>query len=386
MKKITILTTGDFPYGGAPEAIVRNIAFGISANNVDVEVIRHRGEVYKRENDTHIRCSDFLYKKYSKNEIIKSLQVISSILFTPIFIASIKRKEVLILYGFEYSYHILPMIFFCKLKNIRIYRFITDHYRESSIAPVWWKTPKLIFYKRQIERFDKYLDGVIVLSKFLVKQCKKNNIIEENILLTPHYIKLDDDMKRRKKEEKACITIGFCGTIVVMNGVIDLIVAFNILKEKYSNLKLQIIGKENSEIMKNLKNNKIDLKQIEFTGFLSTLEVESKLNNCNILVNPRRLGIASEAGFPTKLGEYFSTGNPVVTTKIGDIAEYFCDGREVKFAEPNNPRSLYMSISYLIDNTDESKEIGERGYKWAKGNLDYIKNSQKLIQFINRKS
>ena len=57
---IAIYTTGDFPYGGAPESFVRQMALGLHENNMNVEVIRWRGDKYQRENDLPIERVNYL--------------------------------------------------------------------------------------------------------------------------------------------------------------------------------------------------------------------------------------------------------------------------------------------------------------------------------------
>ena len=45
-----------------------------------------------------------------------------------------------------------------------------------------------------------------------------------------------------------------------------------------------------------------------------------------MLVLARPDNIQAKGGFPTKLGEYLATGNPVVVTKVGEIPNYLIDG------------------------------------------------------------
>ena len=101
-----------------------------------------------------------------------------------------------------------------------------------------------------------------------------------------------------------------------------------------------------------------------------------------MLVNPRQSGEWADAGFPTKLGEYFATKRPVITTKIGDLKDYFTDKKQAIFAEPNKPESIAEAILYLLRNNSESERIGEEGYKWAVRNLEYNNNAKRLIDFI----
>jgi len=69
-------------------------------------------------------------------------------------------------------------------------------------------------------------------------------------------------------------------------------------------------------------------------------------------------------------------------TNVGDITDYFTDGKELMIAEPDNPESVAMKILYLIKHKEESKVIVEKGYKWTIQNLDYIITSKRILTFM----
>jgi glycosyltransferase involved in cell wall biosynthesis len=380
---IVILTSGDFPYGGAAESFVRNLALGLNEISVNVEVVRLRGQRYKHSNDTSIKCSNYLFKKPFKLEFLKFIELILIISYIPFFVLNrkfIKKDDAILLYGIKYGYQIIPFIIFSKLVSIKCVRFIVESYSASTIMPVWWKSPKLYFYNLQITKFDKCLDGVIVLTKFLYDRSLKYGVKNSNLLLIPHFIEIKKNLDDIKINTN--ILIGFCGTVIVENGVLDLIKAFEIVRLNHLDAKLLIIGKVSADMENKIQEMGIDMKNITFTGQLDKKNVETNLLKCSILVNPRQNGERAEAGFPTKLGEYFAMKKPVVTTKLGDLKSYFTDKKEVVFAEPNNPESLANAIEFIINNPEISSKIAENGYNWAKENLDYIVNVRKLITFI----
>lgn len=381
--KVALLTASDFPYGGAAEALVRNITYGLSENNVNIEVVRLRGRRYNFSNDTNINCSNYLFSKPFKIELLKFFELFAIICYVPFFLfyrKFFKSDNIIILYGMEYSYLVIPFIVFSRIMKIRCFRIITDFYKSSTIVPVWWKNPKLFFYHMQMQKIDKYLDGVIVLTKYLYNKCISYGVSENKLLLIPHFIKISDSVDKKKLNTEPII--GFCGTISVENGIIDLLKAFTIVKLHYPESKLIMIGKITDSMKNKIDRLNINFNDILFTGYLNKEQVEKKLRECSILVNPRQKGEWAEAGFPTKLGEYFATKRPVVATKVGDLRDYFSDKKELVFAEPNNPYSLANSIIYLIENKNKAIQIGYDGYKWARKNLDYHENGKKLLKFL----
>ena len=196
---IAIYTSGDFPYGGAAENLVRQMVLGLYKNGVQVEVIRLRGVRYSRENDTPVKRSNYLFNKPFTNEILKFFELFCLIFFMPVSLLYrkiYKKDQIVLLYGIEYSYLVIPIIFWSKIFKIKCYRIITESYLRKTLVPVWWKWPKYFFYIMQYKHFDKYLNGVIVLSRYLYELCLKNRVKKENILLIPHFIDLDLKNKR----------------------------------------------------------------------------------------------------------------------------------------------------------------------------------------------
>jgi glycosyltransferase involved in cell wall biosynthesis len=383
--KLSILTSSDFPYGMAMESFVRQLSLGLIANNIELEVVRLYGDRLNNLNDTNIRCSNYLFKKPMNIEFFKFLEVLFHVLFIPFFISYrrlIKREHVIIMYGLDRAYFVFPITIFAKIFGIKIFRVNTEVYPYSSYASNWWRKPLILFNELQIKYFDKYLDGIIVLSHFLKKLEIKNGVREKKILLIPHFIDVNIATNSECSVEKTKIDrIGYCGNPSIENGILDLIDAFIILDEKRkNNVELIIIGEiipsVNQEIKKRI------LKNIIFTGKLNKSEVSIELQKCKVLVNPRRIGVSADSGFPTKIGEYFAANKTVVATEIGDLSLYFKDKQELVFAEPNSSVSICNAIDYVLQNKELSLQIAKRGNDWAINNLDYKKNSKKLIEFI----
>ncbi|MCX6278628.1 MAG: glycosyltransferase family 4 protein [Bacteroidetes bacterium] len=388
---ITIYTAADFPSGGAAENYIRQMALGLLENGVRINVIRTRGRMYFGENYTGVPCSNFLFSRRPKNELLKFFEMSIISLFIPfsVLINKIKFKtDVIILDGVDYAYYSIPFVFTALLLNVKTIRILGDYYETKTLSPVWWKFPKVIFYKLQFQLIDQLFNGIIVFSEFLKKEAETHGVKENNIILIPHFIDVKwfaiDKAKRISTNDK--ITIGYCGTANVANGIIDLIDAFKTIHKKFENSELLIIGQPTKEILSSIKETISFSPKLSIciTGHISKQLVKDKLNSCEILVNPRRSGRFAEAGFPTKLGEYFSVKKAVVSTLTGDVKMYFIDKNELVIAAPNNPESLAQGITYLINNPEDAERIANNGYHWAVENLDYISNSKKLLNFLVR--
>ena len=382
---ITILTSSDYPYGAAPENFVRLMALGLHHNNARVKIVRFWGERRYSKNVTPIADTNYLFNKPFKNELFKFIELLCQIANIPFFIMAQKilfSDTKIILYGMDSSYFVVPFVIYCKLMRIECYRIITEIYPEYTYVTKWWRKPMVHFRRSQIKYFDKYLDGVIVLSKYINNICHSSGVKDHRILLIPNFI----DFIARDGDKSGSFRVGYCGTPSLENGIEDLFKSIKILEHKIVNMELLVIGKIDNEIAAVLSKIKFTKTKIVYTGYLNSARVLESLLSCSVLINPRKSGLLADSGFPTKLGEYFSSKVPVVSTKVGDLKSYFSDKEQIVFAEPDNPESLAQSIQYVYENKEASIDIGKKGYDWAMQHLEYKANARKLVDFIGMKS
>jgi glycosyltransferase involved in cell wall biosynthesis len=192
---------------------------------------------------------------------------------------------------------------------------------------------------------------------------------------------------RPYKSEK--ITIGYVGTPTKKDGVLDLIKSFSTLNKKYSNTHLLIIGDltNGKTLIPSLKKFAKELcvdENVTFTGLISYNRIPGLLNSCQILTLTRPNGISAETGFPTKLGEYFACKKPVVITSVGDIAKYFKNSEHVILVEPENIESIVQGFETIITDNKLSEKLGLNGFKWMNKNLNYVNQSKRISEFINK--
>lgn len=230
------------------------------------------------------------------------------------------------------------------------------------------------------------ITGVIVISQSLKDYFIKNGVPPEQV----HVVNMIVDISRFEKIEKQPVEkyIAYCGTAFNnKDGVDELIRAFSLLISKHPDYKLYIIGNTPSKDQKfsNLELVKsLGIEQnVVFTGLVSYQEIPQLLKNAEILALDRPNNLQAQYGFPTKLGEYLSTGNPVVVTSVGDIPLFLKDGESAFIAAPQNAQSFADKLCYVIEHPEESKAIGEKGKKVSEQNFNYLTETKKIVKFIN---
>jgi glycosyltransferase involved in cell wall biosynthesis len=237
----------------------------------------------------------------------------------------------------------------------------------------------------------RYADTFIVLSSYLKQYLINRLKTSKDILIMPNLTdpkRFEIDGIMPFKPDK--ITIGYVGTPTKKDGILDLIKSFGVLNKKYKNTHLLIIGDitNGNSILPDLRKYALEVgiseECITFTGLQSHKIVPQLLLSCQILALTRPNGIFSEAGFPTKLGEYFACKKPVVITRVGDIPKYFKNEEHIILVEPGNIESIVNGFEVLINRPNLSDKISKESYVWMDQNLNYLNVSLTIDLFIDK--
>jgi glycosyltransferase involved in cell wall biosynthesis len=387
---IKIITTAPFPIGMAGSNRIMTYAKGLIENNCNVCVVCMKTTENPMNvfNTSTSGIIDGIFYKYSTGKTIISSNVIrrriddfNGLLRTCIDLFKEKKTnktDVIIFYSFSTS-RALAIFFITRVKKIL---FIIE---ESEHPAVYTKKMfflwKILFEKLHYQLFD----GLLLMTKRLIKY-----FVEERKMKTPYlHVPMTVDLDRFNLVKKKGLPqyIAYCGVLNNEKDGVDILIdAFVLLVKEFPDINLYLIGNAASDeehelyLEKVIQNNLTE--RIIFTGLVSKNKIPELLCNASLLVLPRPESIQADGGFPTKLGEYLATGNPVVVTKVGEIPEYLTDGVNVFMAEPGNIDSLYCKMrSALLDHTS-ALIIGENGKKAATESFNYKTQTKNIINFI----
>lgn len=181
--------------------------------------------------------------------------------------------------------------------------------------------------------------------------------------------------------------IAYCGTASNnKDGVNRLIEAFAIVAKKHSDVKLYIIGKVPSATDESGNLQLVEALGIKdrvvFTGIIPATEMPQMLTNATVLALARPNNLQAQNGFPTKLGEYLLTGNPVVVTKVGDIPLFLKDGESALLADPDSVGEFAEKLCWALEHQVECDEIGKNGCNVAMANFNASIETNKIINTI----
>ena len=276
---------------------------------------------------------------------------------------------------------IYPLAVVCRLRGCRLIQEKSEFpfvlMKKGLLAKKWaW------FYTSTTY---KLFDGLIVMTRplmdyFATKVRKNCKMIE-----VPMTVDLERFSIKKSQETKYGDYIAYCGNMAGnKDGVMNLIEAFDLASKQLPNVNLLLIG--GSTIAKDLERIKEFAKdkgdgRIFFYGKATREEIPIILVNAKALALARPSSLQSTGGFPTKLGEYLATGNPVVVTAVGDIPRYL-DASNSFIVEPDNNVAFAEQIVRLFSNYPKAIEIGRQGKIIAGQYFDYKIQASKMHYYI----
>lgn len=329
-------------------------------SKVDIEFKNIAIEYLWSEKNCHNKYLRQIYKHYSYGKF---------------FYKTIQKGDTVLLLGAK--------VYLRKLSNrkdIRVFHELTEH-------PDIGKMSRLpIFTTMMYLRWVKNIDGLFVISKAL-KDYFVNQGLDKNKV---HIVNMVVDCERFKHLKKTKVNIpyiAYCGNASnTKDGVDDLIRAFSIVARIHKSIRLCIIGPKPSKGSDNY-NLVIDLNiadRIDFIGSVPPLSVPQLLIDAQIVALARPNSMQNTYGFPTKLGEYLLSGNPVCVTSVGDIPLFLKNRETALLSACGDYEAFATNLLWCIEHPDEAKNIGQRGRECALKNFNYLTESKKIIDVVTK--
>jgi len=233
------------------------------------------------------------------------------------------------------------------------------------------------------------IPNLIIMTKILVDYYKKlSNNPNVNILHLPMTVDFDRfNIPTVNLTEFVKPYIAFVGVMSnAKDGINILIEAFNNISEEFPEFKLYLVGPwQPDTYVHQQRISELNLQdKIIWTKEYPKEKIPSILKNANLLVLPRPNSKQAQGGFPTKLGEYLASGNPVCATKVGEIPDYLVDNESVFFAEPDSIKSFEEAMRRAIQNPTCAKKIGQNGKMIAELTFNKDIQAEKLFEYLKQ--
>jgi len=223
--------------------------------------------------------------------------------------------------------------------------------------------------EKLLEYTDKFCDLGIVVSQMVAEVMIEKGVISGRKLKVVYNgielknFDLDKDISREKirkklgirKNQNALISVG---RLFKAKGYPYLVDAINILKKKYPDIRLLILGEgpERKKIEEQVKELRLE-KNILLLG--QKENVLEYLASTDVFVMP-----SLWEGFPMALLEVMAFGLPVVAARVGGVPEVIEDNENGFLVEPKSPDALAEKIDYVLSlSTKKKTEICKRAKK-----------------------
>lgn len=363
------------PDNGADSWRISNIAKILESNGHEIHFVHYCRRAY-----------------YKKLENTKKPLNYSLILASPITL-HIKHLKVLfddqydLVYGNTHSGAFYSML--GKLKGIPLIfdmhgGLVEEFMLMQQSNSGWWHSQALgdYFLRMFINLVDlRFSDKILCVSNKMIKYLhEKNKIPLDRMAYVTNGVDLDflrpinvEKIKNMKIELgiENKLVFGYIGGFHKWQGVEQFIEAAKKFNGK--NLAFLIVG------------GRIETKEdnIIFIPKIPHAKVPDYYSICDVLVLPRPSHPATEMAAPTKFAEYAAMGKPILTTKVGDAAEFVTKYKCGIVVKDNEIENLIKGINEFRNKSNKELEImGSNSRALAENEFDWIKIGIKLLETV----
>lgn len=376
---IVIVNTLPFPSGAASVNRILSYSKGLVeiGNNVTVYSTSYGVDTLVHDiNGIH-------YKAFRTISNAKIKNVYS--LFTALFqllktlFSSRKHVDVVILVSNSLLL-IYPLFFVTKISNIKFVQEKSEFPFVLNYNSFFGK----LFAKFYVSTTYRLFDGLIIMTHKLSEYFKDKIRKDCKTIVVP--MTVEPERFAENSEIQLGDYIAYCGDIGGnKDGVQNLITAFSYIADDFPNLKLILIGGSKNPIEKsNLESyvKQIKCNNVIFHGLVSRDEIPTLLTNAKLLALARPSSMQSTGGFPTKLGEYLSTGKPTIVTSVGDIPLYIVDEKHAFLVPPDDNHAFAERIKYVLNNYEYAMKVAENGKSLVYDTFNYRVQAERIHSFL----
>lgn len=167
--------------------------------------------------------------------------------------------------------------------------------------------------------------------------------------------------------------------IIKDKGIMEYIKAAEIVKGKYPDADIQLVGYFDSNPTA-IKKETIDKyeKQNVINYLGSTDDVRPFLENSFVFILP-----SYHEGTPKSVLEAMAVGRPIITTDAPGCRETVIDGENGFLVPVKDHKVLAQKMIWMLENTKEAEEMGEKSYQICKEKFDVRKVNSKILKIMN---
>lgn len=245
-----------------------------------------------------------------------------------------------------------PFVFLCKLFR----REVVIHLHGKGAS----EDSKNGFYRWLLR--NTFKNTKVIMLSWLLYPDVEQFVKREDVSICPNGIPLAN--LEYKERNNTIPRLLFLSNLIISKGVIVLLDALKILKDKGYSFVCDFVGGETKEIDGNRfeqEVNKRGLDQfVKYHGKMYGQDKDSLFSNADIFAFPT---FYNNECFPLVLLEAMDHYLPIVTTNEGAIPDEVIDGENGLIGERKNSLSIADCIEKLLCDKEMRKEMGKNGYQ-----------------------
>jgi len=177
------------------------------------------------------------------------------------------------------------------------------------------------------------------------------------------------------------ITLLFCGRLVEKKGLAYALRALHIVKERFSNVQLRVIGDGplRGDMERLVTTLQLD-DFVKFLGYVPYEETKKEMARAHILVQPSVTASngETEGGAPTVLIEAQACGMPILASLHADIPEVVLNEKSGLLSEERDFEQLADHMIFLLNHPEKWPEMGEAGRRHVEENYNIRIETRKI--------
>lgn len=222
---------------------------------------------------------------------------------------------------------------------------------------------KYHFFVKPILRM---VDVLTVPSEYLVNILNQNRI---NVIKLANVLRKDNVNFLERKTIKPNFAVS--RTLSKVYNIPLAIKSFAVIKEKYPEAKLRIIGDGSLKESLMMLVEDLRLKDVVFTGRVDNAVIGDELNKSDVYLNP-----TTKDSFSLSMFEAFACGLPVISTNIGAISEFLTHGVNGLLVESDNVDEMALAMeSILLKKINVSRMVNSAYKTYLKYTWDVLEES-----------
>ena len=254
---------------------------------------------------------------------------------------------------------------------------VVAHYHNKGVSTRQDKPLDNFLY----HRFFKGLK-VMLLAEALYPDIQKY-VRRENVLICPNGIPetlTEEPLGERRNKVPHLL---FLSNLIISKGVLVLLDALKILKDKGYSFVCDFVGGETAELSATDFNREVQKRGLNDIAFYRGKKFGEKKAECfqktDIFVFPsfyhnETFGLVNLEAMEYKL--------PIVTTNEGGITDVVKDGVNGLISEKRNPESLADCIAQLLDDEVLRRQMGEAGYRMYKEHFTLQRFEERMCEVL----